>query len=100
LFSIGELTDVLVPVEVTLGNAYPNPFIPTTSISYSIPERMDITVAIYDVTGRVVAELVNSTVDAGVYNVTWEASNQASGIYFIRMVTGETVQSQKLMLIK
>ena len=100
IYSIGSLTDVIIPEEVTLGNAYPNPFNPATMINYSIPEKMDVNIEVYDIAGRLVSELVSGEFDAGVYNITWNASDQASGIYFIRMVAGNTVQNQKLMLIK
>jgi len=99
-YTIGSLTDVIIPEEVTLGSAYPNPFNPATTINYSIPEKMDISLEIYDITGRLVSELVSGEFDAGVYNITWQAADQASGIYFIRMVAGNTVHNQKLMLIK
>ena len=56
--------------------------------------------SIYDVTGRMISELVNENMEQGVYNVTWDAANQATGIYFIRMVAGGSVYNQKLMLIK
>jgi len=100
VYTIGSLTDVIIPEEVTLGNAYPNPFNPTTTINYSIPERMDISLEVYDITGRLVSELVSGEFDAGVYNIKWQAADQSSGIYFIRMVAGNTVHNQKLMLIK
>ena len=100
VYTVGSLTDVIIPEEVTLGNAYPNPFNPATTINYSIPERMDISLEVYDITGRLVSELVSGEFDSGVYNITWDAADQSSGIYFIRMVAGNTVHNQKLMLIK
>ena len=65
---------------------------------------MDVTLSIYDVRGRLVTELVNGFHDArGIdapYKAVWNASMEASGIYFVRLTAGNTVQNQKIMLIK
>ena len=55
---------------------------------------------IYDAAGRLVEELVNGHKDGGSYSVNWNASNQASGMYFVKMVAGDVVQTQKLVLLK
>ena len=98
-----SLTDGLaLPTEVALHNAYPNPFNPTTMIEYEIPEDMFVNLSIYDLRGRLVTELVNEMQSASfaAHQVTWNASMQASGVYFIRLIAGDIVEHQKIMLIK
>ena len=98
-----ELTGLELPSEVSLDNAYPNPFNPSTTIRYNVPEGgMHTNLSIYDLRGRMVAELVNefkeSTFDG--HEIVWNASNMASGVYFIKLHAGNTVMTQKIMLIK
>jgi hypothetical protein len=90
-----------VPSEIALNGAYPNPFNPSTNISFSVPADMHINLAVYDVNGRMVSELMNEMKPADTYNVVWSAaSNNASGVYFVRLTAGNAVQTQKIMLIK
>jgi hypothetical protein len=96
---IVNLTDTL-PLEVTLNNAYPNPFNPTTTLSYVVPTDMNVTLAIYDMRGRLVNELVNDMHERGQHHVTWNADQLSSGIYMVKLITGSTVNVQKVMLIK
>jgi hypothetical protein len=90
----------VLPIKTELAGSYPNPFNPTTSINYSIANAGNVEIMIYDASGRFVEELVNGHKDGGAYSVTWNASNQASGMYFAKMVAGEVVQTQKLVLLK
>ncbi len=64
---------------------YPNPFNPSTKISYNIPEESNVHIIIYNVLGKSVSDFVNENEQAGEYNKTWDASNFASGVYYIRM---------------
>lgn len=89
-----------LPLEFALSPAYPNPFNPTTSISYSLPEAAQVLLQIFDVNGREVATLVNGTMNAGLHSVTFDAANLSSGIYFTRMNAGSFSASQKLVLMK
>ena len=95
-----SLSTIETPMNASLNGAYPNPFNPTTSISYSVPADMNITLAIYDIRGRLVDQLVSGIQTGGVHNVTWSAADQASGVYVMKLVAGSTVQTQKIMLIK
>jgi hypothetical protein len=76
-----------LPANVSLDGNYPNPFNPATTISYSLPEAMQVTIQIYDMIGRRVAILVDQRQTPGTHNVVWDASSAASGIYIYR-VTG------------
>ena len=78
--------DENLPDKFELHGNYPNPFNPATTISYSLPESMHITVEIYDIIGRRVARLVNQQQGAGTHNVVWDASSAASGTYLYRLV--------------
>ncbi|HLP15238.1 MAG TPA: T9SS type A sorting domain-containing protein, partial [Bacteroidota bacterium] len=90
----------LAPKKFDLGQNFPNPFNPSTKISYSIatPELVHLTV--YDVTGRVVATLVNGHQEAGSYSVQWNASAVPSGVYFYRIDAGSFSSVKKLLLQK
>ena len=89
-----------LPIKTELSGSYPNPFNPTTSINYALANAGNVEIIIYDAAGRMVEELVNGHKDGGSYSVSWNASNQASGMYFAKMVAGEVVQTQKLVLLK
>jgi len=91
----------LLPVKTELTDAYPNPFNPSATIKYDLANDSYVEIMVYDATGRLVDELVNKHQTAGYnYSVTWNASNQASGMYFAKMVVGDIVQTQKLVLLK
>jgi hypothetical protein len=88
------------PSEATLIRVHPNPFNPLTTISYQLLTSSRLTLAVYDVSGRKVVDLVNGWRDAGMHAVTFDGSNLASGIYIARLSSGELVSTQKLLLIK
>ena len=91
----------LLPDKTELTDAYPNPFNPSATIKYDLANDSYVEIMVYDATGRLVDELVNQHQTAGYdYSVTWNASNQASGMYFAKMVVGDIVQTQKLVLLK
>jgi hypothetical protein len=86
--------------EYTLADAYPNPFNPSTSIRYSIPEAGLVTIKVYDVSGREVAELVNGRQEAGPHNVTFDGTHLSSGTYFYRMTAADFSMTKRIMLLK
>ena len=92
--------DNLLPTEFALSNNYPNPFNPTTTIKYDLPKEAQVTLKIYDVLGREVATLVNTKQNAGFYQVRFDASRYASGVYVYRIIAGDFVQTKKMMLMK
>ena len=98
--SVINLTDRFLPTVVSLSNAYPKPFNPSTMISYNVPADMNVSLAIYDMRGRLVNELVNDMREQGRYEITWNADQYASGIYMIKLVAGSMMQTQKIMLVK
>jgi len=89
-----------IPTEFNLDPAYPNPFNPITHIGYSIPHNTMVSITIYDLMGREVSKLVNNIQQPGYYDIEWDASSFASGMYFITMKTSDFEASQKIVLIK
>lgn len=89
-----------VPDKYELVQNHPNPFNPTTSISYTLPVESKITLAVYSMNGEKVAALVNDTQPAGSYSVPFDASNLASGTYMYRITANDFVQIRKMLLVK
>ena len=106
--SIGKLGGIVnvndlkynVPTEYILSNNYPNPFNPTTTIDFSIPEQSNVKVIIYDALGNQIDVIADGVKSAGSYSVKWNASNHASGIYFYKLEAGNFVQVRKMILMK
>ncbi len=88
------------PDRVRLHQNYPNPFNPVTTISYDLPEHADVSLEIFDILGRRVAVLVSETQNPGTYQISWDASDVASGSYMYRLRAGEFVQTRTMMLVK
>ncbi len=79
---------------------YPNPFNPATKISFAVPKAGNVELKVYDILGREVATLVNEVKQPGIYNVDFNASNFASGIYFYTMKSGDFTAVKKMVLVK
>ncbi len=96
----------LRPTEFTLDQNYPNPFNPTTTIRYAISllggdERGGfVTLKVYDVLGNEVATLVDEYKPAGSYEVNFNASGLASGVYYYQLKVGSLAETKKLILMK
>ena len=95
-----EFIAVTLPGKTELNSAYPNPFNPVTSIKYSLGYAGNLNLSVYNLNGQLVETLVNGTKEAGNYSVTWNASQQPSGMYFLRMKIDNEIQNRKLMLLK
>lgn len=98
------LTDVseneIEPLTFSLSQNYPNPFNPTTTIKYDIPNTSDVSLVVYDLLGRKVKELVNAKQQAGRYEIQFNASNLASGVYIYQLIAEKFISSKKLILLK
>jgi len=88
------------PKEFKLEQNFPNPFNPTTTIQYQLPQDAKVTLKVYDILGSEVATLINAEQEAGYYEVNWNASNLASGVYIYRLQTGSFVSVKKMMLLR
>ena len=73
---------------------------PVTSLNYTLPYGMDVSMVIYDINGREVTTLVSGFKEVGYHSVEWYANSSASGIYFVKVESGLNVSTQKLMLMK
>ncbi|MBN2011885.1 T9SS type A sorting domain-containing protein [candidate division KSB1 bacterium] len=95
---VTRMDDASVPTEFDLKQNFPNPFNPTTTIQIAIAEAGNYTLKVYNTLGQVVTQLVNGQLDAGTYNVTFDASNLASGMYIYSLKGNNINLSKKLML--
>ena len=95
-----ELNSSMVPDKFELYQNYPNPFNPTTKINFAIPKNGFVTLKVFDVTGREVANLVNEMKTPGYYSVDFNASSFASGVYFYRIESSSFIETKRMMLIK
>ena len=89
-----------LPTSFALNTGYPNPFNPSTTISFSIPEHAHVQLRVFDLLGRLVQTLMNDDKESGRYSTTWNALGMPSGVYFCRMTAGDFVQTQKLVLAR
>lgn len=79
---------------------YPNPFNPVTQIKYNLPKAGFVTVKVFDILGKEVAQLVNEYNTAGTYEINWNAMQYSSGVYFYKIETKDFSQTKKMMLVK
>jgi CubicO group peptidase (beta-lactamase class C family) len=98
--SIRPLEDNGLPKDFTLRQNYPNPFNPTTTIKYSIPQSSKVVIKVYDVLGNEIETIVNEEKPAGTYELTWNAENLPSGVYFYQFKAGSYVNTKKMLLLK
>ena len=88
------------PMDFSLNQNYPNPFNPTTVIKFSIPDKGNVTMKVYDIIGNEVAALVNENKDAGVFEVSFNGEGLSSGIYLYQLRAANFVETRKMTLIK
>ncbi|MGH7493504.1 MAG: T9SS type A sorting domain-containing protein [bacterium] len=102
--NLGALTSVAehkaAPQEFALSQNYPNPFNPTTTIGYALPVDADVSLAVYNIQGQKVVQLVEGRMSVGYHEASFDASQLASGVYVYRLQAGELVKSMKLVLFK
>jgi len=93
-----------LPESFSLSQAYPNPFNPVTSFQYALPSEVNLSIQVYDIQGRLIETLHEGLKSAGFHQLSWNADNQSSGLYIIRVVgisdTEVYSSQQKLMLLK
>lgn len=88
------------PNNFVLSQNYPNPFNPSTKISFEIPKNGEVSLRVFDLTGREVATLVNENVSKGSYEVEFNATSLPSGVYFYQLRAGSFVETKKMILMK
>lgn len=89
-----------IPKEFALAQNYPNPFNPATTIKFALPSPARVKIAVYNVLGAKVADLVDADFDAGYHTAIFDAQNYSSGIYFYQIVAGKFSAVKKMMLLK
>ncbi len=100
LVSVKSETAKLIPSEFELKQNYPNPFNPSTKIQYSVTVRGIVSLRVFDILGREAAILVNELKDAGTYEVNFDGSRLASGLYIYMLKAGNFSATRKMMLVK
>jgi hypothetical protein len=100
-----SIDEELLPEVYALHQNYPNPFNPITTLRYDLPENSLVNIIIYDIMGREVKTLVNTTQDAGFKSVIWNATNDygkpvSAGVYLYKIQAGKFVQTKKMVLMK
>ena len=93
-----SIVDNIIPNTYTL-SSYPNPFNPTTTITFTIPEFGLTTITAYDLTGRELETLTNEVLSIGNYSINWNASSYPSGVYLIKMDSGQIIHSRKFQQV-
>lgn len=97
---VNILADKNLPLSYKLGNVYPNPFNPTAKFAFELPEDSRVTIRMYDILGSVVRTVVDDFFSAGSYNYRIDGSGLSSGVFFIRMKSGNFEQSLKMIISK
>ena len=103
--AIVEIKTIGVPKDLFLGKNYPNPFNPSTTISFGLPKTADVKLSVFNIVGQEVAVLINGNLQAGQYKATWDGVNSngitvSSGLYFMKLQTGSSHLIQKMILTK
>lgn len=100
-FKLGKDShNIEIPYQYKLFQNYPNPFNPITTINFSIPKSSFVSLKIYDVLGREVTDLVDEIKSAGNYEVTFNANELSSGIYYYILKAGNFMETKKMTLVK
>ncbi|CAF3743568.1 unnamed protein product [Rotaria sp. Silwood1] len=104
-FYLRATTTGITPISSTvksfeLKQNYPNPFNPATNINFSIPKSQNVSLKVYDMMGREVAELVNQFMQAGEYRADFSGANLSSGVYYYALKTDEFTSTKSMMLVK
>ena len=97
---ITGVTEEQIPVEFNLSQNYPNPFNPVTTIEYTIPKSGIVTLNVYNITGKLMATIINGHSTSGKHTVIYDGSMLPSGTYFYQFQFGNIFQTKKMMMIK
>lgn len=100
VYLLNQEVIVGVPNKFAMSQNFPNPFNPVTKFNYELPQDLNVSMKVYDMTGREVATLVNELQPAGYHTVDFNASNLSSGLYFAKLVAGNFTAVKKISLIK
>jgi len=97
---VGVADHLELPAVFALEQNYPNPFNPSTTIRYGLPHRSGVQLTVFNTLGQQVALLQNEELDAGFYQVQFNASGLSSGVYFYRLSAGDFMETKRLLLLR
>ena len=94
-----------MPNQYLLHQNYPNPFNPITTLRYNVPEKILVSISIFDISGNLIKMLVNEVKSAGFYSARWDAINDkgqpiSAGVYFYKIQAGNFIDTKKMILLK
>jgi len=81
-------------------NPYPNPFNPSTTVVFDLPEKSFVSIKLYSITGEEIETLVNEEMESGRYHFLIEGNSLSSGVYFLRMMSNDYVSTKKIIMMK
>jgi hypothetical protein len=100
-YEYSDIVEVeMLPDKFALFQNYPNPFNPTTTIRYQLPKESKVVLTIYDILGEKVTELLNENIEAGVYEIEFNAKSLPSGTYIYRISAENFVETKKMILLR
>ncbi len=99
-FSLLNEVNIGIPAQYSLSQNYPNPFNPSTKIDFQLPSDGNVSIKLYDISGKEVLQLMNEQRAAGYYTVDLNSASLSSGIYFYTISSGNFVNTKKLMVVK
>lgn len=102
---VDEVNDNTVPRLFSLKGNYPNPFNPNTSISFSIVKESPVEIAVYNIEGQKIRTLFSGKMSSGSHSAMWDGRNEkgqavSSGVYFARLISGNTIKNHKMILLR
>ena len=98
--SLVSIDQEIIPETFSISDPYPNPFNPITNIIFSLKRNTKVTAEIIDMNGKIVDTLINHKLIKGQHKISWESKSHSSGIYFVRFISTDLIQTKKLLLLK
>lgn len=98
--SVEKIKGQSVPKNFVVSEPFPNPFNPETQVQYSLPQKSDVTINVYDISGKLVDKIFSGSQSKGSYRARWNALNVPSGVYIIQVQAGQIALSKKCVLVK
>lgn len=103
--ALNTVDEKMIPQSFSLHQNFPNPFNPLTTIKYEIPERSAVTILVYNILGKVIKQLENSVLEAGLYDTRWDGTDEmgkivSAGVYVYRIQAGSYTQTKKMIYLK
>ena len=89
-----------IPEKFSLGQNYPNPFNPVTHFEIRIADLELVKLVVYDISGKEVSTVLNDRLNPGTYDIEFNGSNLASGMYFYTLIAGKYIETKKMILVK